>query len=304
MMRTVTSAAMAFMLGCPAMLATPATAQAPLTPLEFLHNDQVEIEYNEPETAKYKPIYQKVVDRKVLERFETFLSPLRLKSSLKLSFEEGDKKVCGSPNSYYDGQGTLHLCYSWFYMLENEAAKEYPRKANEPFTIMSPGRMPGVTREEVIIGGAVQVMLHELGHGLFDIQEIPRLGREEDAADQLASLLMLQFGDKVALTTIKGSFNTWHHLNSQYKGNIPARAEADVHSLAIQRSYNILCTAYGKDPKTFGDLADALLPRARKSDCANEYRQAAIAFRKTFMPDIDQKLAQKVQGMEILNPDH
>ena len=44
------------------------------------------------------------------------------------------------------------------------------------------------------------------------------------------------------------------------------------------------------------------LPRARKGDCANEYRQAAIAFRKTFMPDIDQKLAQKVQGMEILNP--
>ena len=114
----------------------------------------MEIEYNEPESEKYKPIYQKVMDRKVLERFETFLAPLRLKSTLKLSFEEGDPKVCGSPNSYYDEAGTLHLCYSWFEMLENGASKEYPRKPNEPFTTTSLGRIPGVTHvRRGFIGG-------------------------------------------------------------------------------------------------------------------------------------------------------
>jgi hypothetical protein len=299
-MRIVIKTALAFVLAC-LPLSTQATAQGQ-NPIEFLHNENIEIEYSPPKTSRYKPIHEKVMQRKVLERFDTFLSPLRLKSSLKLSFEEGDPKYCKNPNSYFDDDdSTLHLCYSWFYMLEHEASKEYPRKPNEPFTIFSPGRMPGVTRAEVIIGGAVQLMLHELGHGLFHIQEIPRLGREEDAADQLASLLMLQFGNQVALTTIKGSFNVWHHFNAvENGGKISPLSEAGTHSINIQRAYNILCTAYGKDPKVFGELADRFLSPARKGDCAYEYQQAAQAFRKTFLPDIDTKLMTKVLGMKII----
>jgi len=294
MIRFVSAAALAFGMAC---FAAPAARAQSLLDLQ---NDMVEIEYIEPESAKYKAIYQKVQDRKVLERFNAFLAPLKLKSSLRMVFEEGDPKVCKYANSYYDGQGSLHLCYSWFHMLENEASKEFPRKANEPFTTKTPGRMPGITREEVILGGSVHVMLHELGHALFDIQEIPMFGREEDAADQLASLLMLQFGNKVALTTIKGAYNTWHHLNSGSKGEVRPSREADVHSLSIQRSYNTLCMAYGKDPETFGELAERLLPRIRRGNCPFEYQQAARAFNRTFMPNIDQKLAEKIRAMEII----
>jgi len=294
MMRFVPTAALAFVL---AHSATPAARAETLLDLQ---NDMVEIEYVEPEAAKYKSIYQKVQDRKILERFSAFLAPLKLKSSLRMVFEEGDPKNCKYANSYYDGNGALHLCYSWFWMLENEASKEYPRKANEPFTTKTLGRMPGVTREEVILGGSIHVMLHELGHALFDIQEIPLFGREEDAADQLAALLMLQFGNKVALTTIKGAYNTWHHLNAESKGEVRPSREADVHSLSIQRSYNTLCMAYGKDPETFGELAERLLPRIRRANCPFEYQQAARAFTKTFMPDMDQKLAEKVRSMEVV----
>jgi Putative metallopeptidase len=301
MTRTATAAALALGLACPTLFAGPASAQTPP------QNDMIEIEYNEPKSEKYKPIYRRLKDRKILEQLATFLSPLRLQGALVLSLEEGDPKVCGGPNSYYDGQGKLHLCYSWFHYVATEVAVEHKRAPNEPFTPTSLGLMPGFTRAEVIIGGAVSVILHELGHALFHIQDIPQFGREEDGADQIAGLLMLQFGPKVALTTIKGTYNAWHHMNAErlrgQKGEIKPAQEADEHSIDIQRAWNFLCLGYGKDPATFQDLADQLLPRARKQHCADEYKQAALAFRKTILPDVDQDLMKEVLKMEILRPE-
>src|SRR5262249_49602401 len=245
---------------------------------------------------------ERLKKRQLLEQLAAFLSPLKLQGVLVLSLEEGDPRACRGPNSYYDGMGTLHLCYSWFYYIENEVAKEYPREPNEPFSATSLGLIPGVSRGEVIVGGAVGVMLHELGHALFDIQDIPLFGREEDAADQIAGLIMLQFGKDVALTTIKGFFNVWHHFNAEQmraeKGKNNPLVEADEHSLNIQRAYNFLCIAYGKDPDAFRELADRMLPRIRKDNCAEEYKQVAFAFRKTVLPDIDQEMMKKVLAMQ------
>jgi len=281
----------------------PAAAQTP----PVLQNDMIEIEYNEPRSAKYKPIYERLKQRKLLEQLETFLSPLKLQGGLVLSLEEGDPKACGGPNSYYDGFGRVHLCYSWFYFMDTEVAVERKRAPNEPFTSTSLGLMPGFSRNEVLVGGAVSVILHEIGHALFQIQDIPLLGREEDAADQIAALLMLQYGPKVALTTIKGTYNAWHHMNAETmqstKGDIKPAQEADEHSLDIQRAFNYLCIAYGKDPATFGELAEQLLPRARKDNCADEYKQAALAFRKTVLPDVDQDMMKEVLKMDVLRPD-
>jgi len=301
MTRIVSAAAVALVLAaCPILGPKPAAAQPELK------NDMIEFEYVEPRTAKYKPIYQHLKEIKLLERLAQFLSPLKLQGGLVLSLEEGGP-ACRGPNSYYDMAGKLHLCYSWFYLLENEASVEVKREPNEPFTSTSLGLMPGFTRSEVLIGGTVGVILHEMGHALFDIQDIPLFGREEDGADQIAALIMLQFGPKVALTTIKGFYNVWHHFNAEMlratKGQIRPWAEADEHSISIQRAYNFLCMAYGKDPQSFGQLADNLLPRARKQSCQEEYKQAANAFRKTILPDIDPEMMKAVLQLEILKPE-
>jgi hypothetical protein len=300
-MMRIATAALALVLGWSAV-PPPASAQAPL-----LQNDMIEIIYNEPKSEKYRPVYQRLKERKLLEQFAAFLSPLKLQGGLVLSLEEGDPRACKGPNSYYDRQGTLHLCYSWFDYVANSVAVEHPRQPNEPFTSMTPGLIPGFTRSEVIIGGAVSVMLHEMGHALFDIQDIPLFGREEDAADQIAALLMLQFGKSVAMTTIKGAYNVDHHFHAvtllATKGKILPEQEADEHSIGIQRAITYLCMAYGKDPETFQELADTLLPRARKAHCADEYKQIARAFTKTVLPDIDQQMMAEVLKMEILRPD-
>src|SRR5262245_17397755 len=229
MTRIATAAVLALVLGCPTL--RPAAAQTP----PALQNDMIEIEYNEPRSEKYRALYQRLKERKVLERLAAFLSPLKLQGALVLSFEEGDPRSCGGPNSYYDGAGKVHLCYSWFHYMDTQVAVEYKREPNEPFGPTSPGLIPGFSRAEVIIGGAISVTLHELGHALFHIQDVPLFGREEDGADQIAALMMLQFGPKVAMTTIKGTYNAWHHMNAErmraQKGEIRHYQEADEHSI-------------------------------------------------------------------------
>jgi len=302
MTRITTAGALALAFGC---LIAPGSAAAQTPPV--LQNDMIEFDYKEPRSAKYKPIYERLKERKLLEQLATFLSPLKLQGGLMLSLEEGDPKVCSGPNSYYDRAGTVHLCYSWFHFVDTEVAVERKRAPNEPFTSASLGLIPGFTRAEVIIGGAVDVILHELGHALFQIQDIPLLGREEDAADQIAALIMLQFGPKIALTTIKGAYNVSHHFHARMlqaqKGEIRPAQEADEHSINIQRAFNYLCIAYGKDPATFQELADRLLPRVRLAHCAEEYKQVALAFRKTVLPDVDQDMMKEVLKMEMLRPE-
>src|SRR5262245_30304020 len=111
------AAAVAITIACPALFGAPAAAQE--IPPE-LANDMIHIEYNAPRSARYRPIYERLKERKLLERLAAFLSPLQLKGALVLSLEEGDPKMCRSPNSYYDMQGTLHLCYSFFHYLDTQ----------------------------------------------------------------------------------------------------------------------------------------------------------------------------------------
>jgi hypothetical protein len=246
---------------------------------------------------KYEALYERVKKRGVLEEISEFLSPLKLKK--KLIFETSS---CGVVNAFYDpADQTVHLCYEMLDWIETVAAVS-PDKLKQTPDAPPRGLLPGVTRAEAIVGAIGGVALHETGHAVFDIQQIPRLGREEDAADMVAGFVMLQFGSEVARVMIKGMFNMTFNWEAE-SPNISVAALADSHSLALQRGFAILCLAYGKEPETFKDLAQAWLPPARQPHCAQEYRQAENAFRKTILPDVDPILLKKVQHMQILRPD-
>jgi hypothetical protein len=211
-------------------------------------------------------------------------------------------------NSYYDpSKYTVHICYNWFYMLENEAAV---RRYDDPkqFTIATPGLMPGFTRSEVIVGGTISIILHELGHAILHNLDLPRLGREEDAADQIAGFIMLQFGEGVALPAIKGTINVWHHLQAENllasRGSITSHEQADVHSISLQRAQNFLCLAFGSPHSAaFKALAEQWLPEDRRANCEHEYNTVARAFDVTLKPRIDPVRMEQVRKMKILNPD-
>jgi hypothetical protein len=259
-----------------------------------LKNTNIVTRYTE---WKYQALYERVKKRAVLEEISEFLSPLKLKQ--KLTFETTS---CGVVNAFYDPtDNTVHLCYEMLDWIENVAAVS-PDKLKQTPDAPQRGLLPGVTRAEAIVGAIGGVALHETGHAVFDIQQIPRLGREEDSADMVAGFVMLQFGSEVARVMIKGMFNVTHNWQAETP-NISVALLADSHSLALQRGFAILCLAYGKEPDTFKDLAQAWLPPARQPSCAREYRQAENAFRKTILPYVDQAQMKKVRQMQILRPD-
>ncbi len=278
---------------------TPASAQlvsdVPLNP-------KIIIKYEPPTqkgAAKYGALAKRLEERKVLEQFSQVLSPLQLKSELNVITAECPEYKGGPNSDYSAGRQRLRMCYEMLDFIENGAALP-PDQQPKPSRTFGPyGLHPDVTRAEAILGGWVGVFLHEAGHAVFDIQKIPRLGKEEDAADQIAAFMMLQFGPDVSRIMIKGTYNLWRHMH----GVFGAGAAAGVHSLNLQRSHNYLCIAYGGDPVALQPLADRWLTEARKENCQYEFRQAQIAFRKTFLKYVDEGLMKRVRAMPIFRPE-
>ena len=169
------------------------------------------------------------------------------------------------------------------------------------------------------------VMLHEAGHALFDIMDVPMFGRQEDAADQMAGFIALQFNKETARTVIKGFAYSWQleaeggadpptTLPDPSDPNYPSDpkqqcsldplcAFSDEHGTASQRVYNTLCIAYGGDQAGFQDLVDSgWLPEQRAKTCESEYQQAKFAFEKTVLPAIDQAQMKRVQNQRWFYP--
>ena len=220
-----------------------------------------------------KAVRERLMKSRILERYSLFLSAIRLPTTLRLR-----TKQCNTQNAFYSRDDTsLTLCYEYVIAFEQRAPKETTAQ--------------GISREDAIIGSIISTMLHETGHALFSIFRIPILGKEEDAADQVAGFVMLQFGIDVAKTTIKGAAWKW------YAQNWSDPAYHDVHSTPQQRFYNYLCIGYGGYPDAFKPFIDFnWLPKARAAGCAVEYKQAENAFAKTILPHIDEEIMKKVQN--------
>jgi len=268
---------------------------------ELPQNPNIRIRY-EPvspkNAARYGALAKRLEERRVLEQFSQVLSPLQLKTELLVVTAEcPDHK---SPNSdYMPGLQRLRMCYEMLDFIENGAAVPPDQQQKPPRTFGPYGLHPDVTRVEAILGGWVGVFLHEAGHAVFDIQGVPRLGKEEDAADQIAAFIMLQFGTDVSRIMVKGSYNLWRHMHGVFGPGVAA----GVHSLNLQRSHNYLCVGYGGYPEALRDLADRWLNEARKEHCAVEYKQAQLAFRKTFLKYVDEELMKKVRATPIFRPE-
>src|SRR5262249_1579898 len=123
----------------------------------------------------------------------------------------------------------------------------------------------------------------------------PLFGREEDAADQFSTYILLRFEKDEARRLILGSAY-------QYKGDLSAptvtvtqQTFADEHGTPAQRFFNLLCMPYGADPKLFADVVEKkFLPEDRAIGCEREYQQVAQAFNTLIGPHIDKRLARKL----------
>jgi hypothetical protein len=262
----------ALALAWPTMSGQPVNAQG-------LRNPQIETAYVPPKTAKYNAILDRLKKHRTLEFLAEFMSPLRLPHVFHMVTAE-----CEESNAFYSpDEWKLTLCYEYVENLERIAPKPGQRTKD------------GFTHDEIVTGEIVETLLHELGHAAFDMLKVPVFGREEDAADQMAIFLALQFSAPVARLITRGDLYGWKN------GKDPASWDrySGVHGTASQRFYNELCWAYGGNPEAFQDMIDNL-PQQRAENCAAEYELIRAAFAKTILPFIDPAMMAKVQQRDWL----
>jgi hypothetical protein len=270
------AACAAFLSGA-LLAASPVLAQTP-PPAPELKNPRIIVDYVEPRSSQFQDLHERLKKRQVLEELAQFLSPLKLPLALRIKFQE-----CGTSDADYDPMTLrVRICYDLIDFMEQHAPK-----ADAPLAGL-------ITRQDAIVGNVASVILHETGHALFDLLKVPVLGGEEDAADQIAGFIALQFGKDVARTTINGAAFDW--IASATNGSSKPDFD-DAHSTPQQRAYTFACLAYGGYPDTFKDYVETgLLPKERAANCKSEYEQAKLAFAKTILPHIDLDTMKKVQA--------
>ncbi len=228
----------------------------------FRHPDQraTRVAYDVPRDQAHREIYDTMRQRRVLERvaaaFDLFKLPRRLTYRLTA--------CSGEPNAWYDPRTrTITTCYE----LIESISKIAPSKMSSA----------GVSREDAIRGPVLQILFHESSHALFHMLKVPILGREEDAADQVAALVLLHLSPGDARAVVNGSGYFFAALGKREP--LDRSAFADAHGLSWQRFYNLACLAYGSDRRHYGAIVEkGFLPTERSTACEEEYGQIAHAF--------------------------
>lgn len=103
-------------------------------------------------------------------------------------------------------------------------------------------------KAELFVDLVFFVTLHELGHALIDIFDLPITGKEEDVADQIAAWIILKtFGGddhRAVLSLVNAS--EWFVAEFDASAiKVEDLEFAGSHSLDPQRFYNIIAWAYG-----------------------------------------------------------
>ena len=244
-------------------------------------SSRVSIEYVAPQNFELKDLYGRLRDGHALEEIQEILSPFRYPDELVIKTME-----CGKINSWYrreNSKPTVTICYEFLkHILES-----LPQGTTAA----------GVTPDDATIRQFLWVTLHEVGHATFDIFGVPIFGHPEDAADNFATYILLQFGKGQARRFIGGAAWAWRAYLGDYKKNPVVQLRianfASDHGLPQERFYNLLCLAFGADPVQFSDLND-FLPSARSSNCKFEYQTMVYAFRKEIRPHIDMEMAKRI----------
>ena len=256
-------------------------AQSNVSSAEIDHPSWVSIIYEPPENFAFRDIYDLLREHHALESIREILSPFRSPEALTIKTAE-----CKAINAWYRREAfrpTVTVCYE----LLKHILESLPNEDNPD----------GLTPADAAVGQFFFATLHEVGHAIFDILDVPMFGHEEDAADNFATYIMLQFGEGQARRLIGGAAWSWRAYLGDYKKNpvVPTRlsAFAGDHGLPQERFYNLICLALGAYHAGFADLEN-YLPATRAPHCSYEYQTLARAFEKEITPHIDHEMATRV----------
>jgi hypothetical protein len=189
---------------------------------------------------------------------------LRLPRSVGLRYAE-----CGEVNAWYDpATREVRICLE----LVERLAEDFGASIDDDGEFA-----------DAVDGAARFIALHEVGHALVDVLEIPVTGREEDAVDQLSAWLLLDgAGGADAVLSAAAAFALFGEGRAAQETDF-----ADQHSLDQQRYYNMLCWVYGSAPARQRDLVDdGVLPAVRAEACEAEFAQLKRSWKRLLAPHL------------------
>jgi hypothetical protein len=150
------------------------------------------------------------------------------------------------------------------------------------------------TDEDVLYfaGNLIFTAFHETGHMLVSEFDIPIAGREEDAVDNLATLLMIPEDDDPELEAmILYAVQGWFDAAADASEEEPAWW--GEHGAAEQRAYQMLCLLAGSDQDAYAKTAlDAGMPAERVESCVAEYNATKASWDKL----LERHVAEDEQG--------
>jgi hypothetical protein len=120
----------------------------------------------------------------------------------------------------------------------------------------------------------LHTLLHEAGHAYIADQNIPILGKEEDAVDNFAALMMIEYvenGEDAAISAAD-----MFAFESEDRPDYYDFGEyIDEHSFDLQRYFSTLCLIYGSNPEQHKSLLDEVendYLADRKDFCIYQYQ--------------------------------
>lgn len=133
-----------------------------------------------------------------------------------------------------------------------------------------------------VAGNTLFTLYHEAGHMLVSELNLPVLGKEENAVDNLATVSMLASDTEDMDLYLTNAMIGWFVIAGSQPEDMVYYGE---HDLDEQRGYQTLCLMVGADPDAFSEVAyDLEMPEDRMIQCEDEYAKTAESWNEVTEP--------------------
>lgn len=163
----------------------------------------------------------------------------------------------GDEGPLFDGESVIELPYAFLVEIRDLFDEvEYAETTED--------------RDIYILDVVEHTLWHEIGHYLVQSLDLPITGKEEDAVDELAYILLITMyeeGEEIALSAADS-----YKIIARETKYLEDVDFWDEHSLDQQRFHSGVCLIYGSDPDTYQYLMDDHDIAADRQDmCVDDY---------------------------------
>lgn len=212
-----------------------------------------------PNSAEYDDLYALLQQEDVLEKFINGMNKrVEFPGEVVIKVTE-----CGETNAFYHSEtSTISICY------------EFLRRTMDL-------QDADLNPKDKLLNATAFMFLHEMGHALVDKLNLPITGKEENAVDELAMiLLMSDTTDETYFAAIEGAIQFYHDALEE---DLSAFPYYDTHAPSLERYYDMLTIIVGSNPEAHADFVGENDPFKlhpdRADDAEYEYNKKLAAWK-------------------------